>query len=62
MDGGESMACGWLTDRFGVTWQITPRKLPGMLRDPDKANRTMVSMMSMIKLDIAALQKAYDGE
>jgi predicted 3-demethylubiquinone-9 3-methyltransferase (glyoxalase superfamily) len=64
MDGGESMACGWLTDKFGVTWQIAPRKLLAMLQDPDpvKADRTMKAMMGMIKLDMPALQRAYDGE
>lgn len=63
MDGGESMACGWLTDRFGVTWQIAPRRLLKMLQDPDpvKADRTMKAMMGMIKLDIAALDRAYSG-
>ena len=64
LDGGQAMACGWLTDRFGVTWQIAPRRLIGMLRDPDlaKANRTMAKMREMIKLDIAALERAYRGE
>ncbi|CCD35720.1 3-demethylubiquinone-9 3-methyltransferase [Candidatus Paraburkholderia kirkii UZHbot1] len=63
MDGGESMACGWLTDRFGVTWQIAPRRLLKMLQDPDpvKADRTMKAMMGMIKLDIAVLDRAYNG-
>jgi predicted 3-demethylubiquinone-9 3-methyltransferase (glyoxalase superfamily) len=64
MKGGQSMACGWLTDRFGVTWQIAPRRLLEMLQDPDpvKANRTMQSMMGMIRLDLAALDRAYNGE
>ncbi|MFM0050189.1 VOC family protein [Caballeronia grimmiae] len=64
LDGGQAMACGWLTDRFGVTWQIAPRRLIGMLRDADpaKANRTMAKMREMIKLDIAALERAYRGE
>lgn len=64
LDGGQAMACGWLTDRFGVTWQITPRRLLGMLQDADpaKANRTMAKMREMIKLDIAALERAYRGE
>jgi predicted 3-demethylubiquinone-9 3-methyltransferase (glyoxalase superfamily) len=64
LDGGRSMACGWLTDRFGVTWQIAPVKLLGMLEDPDaeKSNRTMTAMRQMIKLDLAALEKAYNGE
>ncbi|SAL03820.1 3-demethylubiquinone-9 3-methyltransferase [Caballeronia calidae] len=64
MDGGQSMACGWLTDRFGVTWQIAPTRLLAMLQDPDpvKADRTMKAMMDMIKLDIATLDRAYSGE
>lgn len=64
MDGGQSMACGWLTDRFGVTWQIAPTRLLAMLQDPDpvKADRTMKAMMDMIKLDIATLDRAYNGE
>jgi predicted 3-demethylubiquinone-9 3-methyltransferase (glyoxalase superfamily) len=64
LDGGSPMACGWLTDRFGVSWQIAPRKLLGMLQDEDKAKaaRTMQMMRTMIKLDIAALEKAYRGE
>jgi predicted 3-demethylubiquinone-9 3-methyltransferase (glyoxalase superfamily) len=64
LDGGQSMACGWLTDRFGVTWQVAPRRLLKMLQDPDpvKADRTMKAMREMIKLDIAALERAYNGE
>jgi len=55
--------CGWLADRFGVAWQIVPKALTKMLDDPDveKVKRVMVSMMAMKKLDIAGLQKAYDG-
>jgi predicted 3-demethylubiquinone-9 3-methyltransferase (glyoxalase superfamily) len=64
MDGGQSIACGWLTDRFGVTWQVAPRKLLKMLQDPDpaKADRTMKSMMGMIKLDLNELERVYNGE
>jgi predicted 3-demethylubiquinone-9 3-methyltransferase (glyoxalase superfamily) len=63
MEGGQSMACGWLTDRFGVTWQIAPTPLRSMLQDADKqkADRTMQALMKMIKLDMAELQRAYDG-
>jgi predicted 3-demethylubiquinone-9 3-methyltransferase (glyoxalase superfamily) len=63
-DGGTTMACGWLTDKFGVTWQITPETLDAMLNDPDKAKaeRAMNAMMGMVKLDIAELEKAYDGK
>jgi len=64
LEGGEAMACGWLTDKFGVTWQITPTILGELLQDedPEKAGRVMQAMMQMIKLDIPTLQKAYDGE
>ncbi|SAL79813.1 3-demethylubiquinone-9 3-methyltransferase [Caballeronia peredens] len=64
LDGGQSMACGWLTDRFGVTWQVAPGRLPKMLQDPDpaKSNRTMTAMRGMIKLDIAELDRAYNGD
>lgn len=60
----ESEQCGWLKDKFGVSWQITPRVLGELMSDPDeeKANRVMRAMMKMKKIDIAELQKAYDGE
>ena len=62
-DGGKTMACGWLTDKFGVTWQITPETMDAMLNDPDKAKaeRVMNAMMGMVKLDIAELERARDG-
>ncbi|MBU6463792.1 MAG: VOC family protein [Bradyrhizobium sp.] len=61
--GGETGQCGWLKDRYGVSWQITPSIMPGLLGGPDLAasQRTMAAMMQMTKLDIATLQKAYDG-
>ena len=63
-DGGKTMACGWLTDKYGVTWQITPEKMDAMLNDPDKAKaeRVMNAMMGMVKLDIAELERARDGK
>jgi predicted 3-demethylubiquinone-9 3-methyltransferase (glyoxalase superfamily) len=62
-DGGKEVQCGWVTDRFGVSWQIVPSVLPDLLRDPDpaKAKRTMDAMVKMKKLVIADLQKAHDG-
>lgn len=62
-NGGKPNACGWLTDRFGVSWQITPTILPKLLadKDPARAGRAMKAMMDMVKLDIAALQKAANG-
>jgi predicted 3-demethylubiquinone-9 3-methyltransferase (glyoxalase superfamily) len=63
--GGDEMArqCGWLKDRFGVSWQVVPRVLPEMLTDPDPARseRTMAALMKMEKLDIAELMRAYQG-
>lgn len=62
--GGKTMACGWLTDQFGVSWQITPRRLIELISDPDaaKAGRVMQAMMKMIKIEIAPLEKAAAGE
>jgi predicted 3-demethylubiquinone-9 3-methyltransferase (glyoxalase superfamily) len=62
-DGGEEVECGWLKDRYGVSWQIVPRVLVGMLGDPDpeKSSRVMKAMISMVKLDIGALREAYEG-
>lgn len=55
--------CGWTTDRFGVTWQIVPRSLAAMLRgDAERSRRVGAAMMQMGKIDLAALQRAYDGE
>lgn len=62
-DGGRESQCGWLKDKFGVSWQLVPRMLPGVLNgsDPAGSQRAMAAMMGMRKLDIAALQAAYDG-
>jgi predicted 3-demethylubiquinone-9 3-methyltransferase (glyoxalase superfamily) len=61
-DGGEKGPCGWLKDRFGVSWQITPTVLPRLLADPDtqKAQRVMAAMLEMGKIDIAALERAAE--
>jgi predicted 3-demethylubiquinone-9 3-methyltransferase (glyoxalase superfamily) len=61
-DGGEESQCGWLKDKFGLSWQIVPRQLGELLGDPDreKANRVMQAMLQMKKIDIAGLQRAYD--
>jgi predicted 3-demethylubiquinone-9 3-methyltransferase (glyoxalase superfamily) len=63
-EGGEESVCGWLKDRYGVSWQVIPAGLTDMIGDPDpeKAKRTTEAMLAMRKLDIAALEKAYAGE
>jgi predicted 3-demethylubiquinone-9 3-methyltransferase (glyoxalase superfamily) len=63
-EGGQEVACGWLTDRYGVSWQVIPTGLVDMISDPDpeKAERTTKAMLAMTKLDIATLQKAYAGD
>ena len=61
--GGKPQACGWLIDRFGLRWQIIPAAFEEMMRDKDRARSKRVTdaMLRMVKLDIAALQKAYRG-
>lgn len=55
--------CGWVQDKFGFSWQVVPEALPRLLNDPDKAkaDRVMQAMLAMKKIDIAALEKAYNG-
>ncbi len=62
-DGGKPSNCGWLKDKFGLSWQIIPSALGRMLGDenPAKANRAMQAMLTMHKIVIADLQRAYDG-
>jgi predicted 3-demethylubiquinone-9 3-methyltransferase (glyoxalase superfamily) len=64
-EGGDPTAqqCGWLKDRFGLSWQIVPKVLDDLVADPDKqkAGRVMEAMLKMKKLDIAALERAYEG-
>lgn len=57
LDGGAASRCGWLTDRYGLSWQIIPRALPRLLQQ-DRSGRVLQAMMGMIKLDIAALEAA----
>lgn len=61
--GGSESDCGWLKDRFGLSWQVFPAALLGMLASSDrpKADRAMAAMLKMKKLDLAALQRAFDG-
>ncbi len=61
--GGSPEQCGWLKDRYGVSWQIIPRAMIDMMASPDraKAKRATDAMLTMVKLDVAALQAAFDG-
>ena len=63
-NGGEPSACGWCKDRFGLSWQITPRVLMDMITSTDRAaaRRAMEAMMTMGKIDIAELERAFEGE
>ncbi len=63
LPGGEAMQCGWIRDKFGVTWQIVPQGMMDLFADPDaeRAQRAMAAMMEMVQLDIDALKKAADG-
>lgn len=62
-EGGETSQCGWLKDRFGLSWQVVPHILPVLAGAPDpaKAGRVMQAMMQMTTIDIAKLEAAYDG-
>jgi len=63
LDGGKPEACGWLKDRYGVSWQIIPTALIEMMKDPDRARakRVAEAMLTMVKIDIAGLKRAYEG-
>jgi predicted 3-demethylubiquinone-9 3-methyltransferase (glyoxalase superfamily) len=62
-EGGEKLQCGWLTDKFGITWQIVPTILGELLSDPDKekSKRVMTAMLKMIKIEINELRLAYEN-
>jgi len=62
--GGKKDRCGWLKDKFGLSWQIIPRALGEMLgdKDPEKSKRVMQAMLQMDKIDTKTLKQAYDGE
>jgi predicted 3-demethylubiquinone-9 3-methyltransferase (glyoxalase superfamily) len=63
-DGGEEVQCGWLKDKFGLSWQIVPTALGKLMGDPDpvKSQRVMQAMLQMKKIDVAGLQRAYEGK
>jgi predicted 3-demethylubiquinone-9 3-methyltransferase (glyoxalase superfamily) len=62
-EGGQKIQCGWLKDKFGLSWQVAPRILGQFLSDPDRvrAQRVMAAMMDMKKINIAGLKRAYEG-
>jgi predicted 3-demethylubiquinone-9 3-methyltransferase (glyoxalase superfamily) len=62
--GGRPDQCGWLQDKFGLSWQVIPKALPQLLSDPDpaKAKRALDAMLKMIKIDLADLQRAHAGK
>jgi predicted 3-demethylubiquinone-9 3-methyltransferase (glyoxalase superfamily) len=62
-DGGTPLQCGWVTDRYGVSWQIVPKALGAMVkdRDPAKIRRVTEAMLQMVKLDIGELERAFGG-
>lgn len=62
-DGGSEIACGWLKDRWGVFWQVTPTRLMDLIQDPDpdRARRAMEAMVQMVKIDISEVERAADG-
>ncbi|WP_324651095.1 VOC family protein [Georgenia sp. H159] len=61
--GGREVQCGWLTDRYGLSWQIVPTRMIQLLKDPDpgRARRAMEAMMQMVKIDVAAVERAADA-
>ena len=63
LEGGQAQACGWLKDKFGLSWQIVPTAFFQLVgdSDPEKAGRVMQAMLGMIKFDVAKLQEAYNG-
>jgi predicted 3-demethylubiquinone-9 3-methyltransferase (glyoxalase superfamily) len=63
-EGGEESQCGWLKDKYGLSWQIIPKQLGELMGDPDpeKAGRVMQAMLQMQKIDVAKLQQAYAGK
>jgi predicted 3-demethylubiquinone-9 3-methyltransferase (glyoxalase superfamily) len=63
LQGGSEQQCGWLKDKYGLSWQIIPTALGEMMadEDPERANRVMAAMLQMVKIDIEGLKRAYEG-
>jgi len=64
LEGGQESRCGWLADKYGLSWQIIPKQLMEMMGDDDdeKSERVLQAMLGMAKIDVAALKRAYDGD
>ncbi len=62
VEGGKTSQCGWLDDKFGVTWQVVPAKLGEWISEPGRAKRVMQALMPMTKLILKDLQTAFDGK
>ena len=60
-DGGQEVQCGWLKDRYGLSWQVVPTGWEAMMTDPERVARSTTAMLGIVKLDIAALRAAADG-
>jgi predicted 3-demethylubiquinone-9 3-methyltransferase (glyoxalase superfamily) len=62
-DGGQEVQCGWLKDRYGVSWQVVPKGMAEVLNDadPERSRRAMEAMLGMVRIDLAALRRAADG-
>lgn len=61
-EGGKEVECGWLKDKFGLSWQVVPAELGELMSDAEKSNRVMAALLKMKKLDIAVLKKASEGK
>jgi len=63
-DGGQPSVCGWLKDRFGLSWQVVPRQMTEMFNSPDRAgaSRAMEAMLKMVKIDVAEIERAFAGD
>ena len=61
-EGGAPNVCGWLKDKYGLSWQVVPRAMMTMMTDPERAPRVMESFMQMTKFDLAELKRVYDGK
>lgn len=63
LEGGEPMQCGWLSDKYGVSWQIVPARMGELMSgDPVRSRRVTEAMLKMVKIDLGALERAYDGK